>query len=1298
MPKPHSGPRMSLESCYRDLQGDAPARAAAEALLSRRDWLYACAEFDQRTGNMLPSALGHLCARIGASPQALAATGFKDRLYRIVAHVDEPMRDILRQMHERLVRTHASLPVRAARELDSTSFFALSRRPGRTIREKLADRPYLLAVERRWTVDSSENRLVKALCNRLAYLLRARNHNKSLDDASWLHDFLSHIEGWLHSPAAREIGRWENLPPNNILLQHRDYRRLWDAWLWSQTLDVDLERDQEIGLAQWTTIVFWSMASRFAATDGVRLLEQPCISNYDLFSIVPSRCAANESLVINGVIGGSVGGMARSNVWRAPAGFCISLNPGGEVNIDFPDKVRVHVRFHQDGSQVRAQWGVNVRVVDLSANTAAAVAAEVVSSAFGALTWPPERRPAPSIVAALPRRSPFGVIDLCRLRPQVFHGDQNGKAPFRLLWQLWRTTENELIELDVGEAQAISLGSETTTISIFDLLSADTEFSSDALSRAARGFAGKVADAIPAEALVYIVPDATDEFALGTLRRSINSAFRNAEPLPRSVACVFAWQSSSRFSLNKVNDGDCVIVLDMVASLLSATFLLARKNAELERRVPESAGIYWERTPTVSLDNGFTAAGMAREVLEQSGCPFSSELARILGLDGLTDQASELSWQGQDSKWFTPPNRLEEVANRAVCRSAVTWAMLSRALEHEFRRLEPGARIHILFASDTVRMVRLDAPKAHDGHDVCVFGEGNAPVMGGAALHQWQARAGDIALWRDHLPELSMRIIDGGRYSRFYLVKDVTVAPRRGEAISIPIEETFVLSAGLSDYRFPLLQGVGGSALRYEAFLRAPAFPLECDIKVALHLTYTYGSDAPYDLVFKPVVETPSLNFVRAEWRLRDDVDDLPAHYPTLPPKMTWSQLARYPKRDSLETSDLLEWICDGLARVERRATALDSPRHTGIVSSYLKADIKKLRYFFAQSDMGSVFCHESEFINPDAMDALRRGDLLTLHLEKGAKGLQGRAIAVGSASATNAHAFEHLARGLASDIKRILRFPFLAAWSDARSLFDFEASDDFRKFMHPRVTMLLELSRSQGVFAYEALFLLCCMHADAPSEVSEALRAVFSNGSVDGLRYYRRHIALALGDCRLEWQRELLINVHSALQQTDSVEVHNICLGILGNAVWRCAAVLDALSNPVIVLLIERLIPVLEQTHAAIENHRSGWSPDSLKEHLELVLGLLRTRGAEDVERKGLLAPRMPTTKALARAIEDILDSVSKHDIPIHSRLALDVDMPPELSNTPELLYALKLYLTGDDGARAIRIVEVREDDREDA
>jgi hypothetical protein len=63
---------------------------------------------------------------------------------------------------------------------------------------------------------------------------------------------------------------------------------------------------------------------------------------------------------------------------------------------------------------------------------------------------------------------------------------------------------------------------------------------------------------------------------------------------------------------------------------------------------------------------------------------------------------------------------------------------------------------------------------------------------------------GDMTLWRDHLPALSIEVqSDKGYKVNFYLVKDATVTPQRGRTVDIPVEEWFTLPAGQTHYRFP---------------------------------------------------------------------------------------------------------------------------------------------------------------------------------------------------------------------------------------------------------------------------------------------------------------------------------------------------------------------------------------------------------------------------------------------------------------------------------------------------------------
>ena len=50
-------------------------------------------------------------------------------------------------------------------------------------------------------------------------------------------------------------------------------------------------------------------------------------------------------------------------------------------------------------------------------------------------------------------------------------------------------------------------------------------------------------------------------------------------------------------------------------------------------------------------------------------------------------------------------------------------------------------------------------------------------------------------------------------------------------------------------------------------------------------------------------------------------------------------------------------------------------------------------------------------------------------------------------------------------------------------------------------------------------------------------------------------------------------------------------------------------------------------------------------------------------------------------------------NNIELYSRIALQLDKPEAFTNTPDLLYALKMYLTCDSGANTIQITGVTDE-----
>jgi hypothetical protein len=98
--------------------------------------------------------------------------------------------------------------------------------------------------------------------------------------------------------------------------------------------------------------------------------------------------------------------------------------------------------------------------------------------------------------------------------------------------------------------------------------------------------------------------------------------------------------------------------------------------------------------------------------------------------------------------------------------------------------------------------------------------------------------------------------------------------------------------------------------------------------------------------------------------------------------------------------------------------------------------------------------------------------------------------------------------------------------------------------------------------------------------------------------------------------------------------------------------------------------------------------------EPLEFLLGLLRTRESLDPNIKKILQPGEEITKELAELVENVTKIVAQSKVKLYSRVQINIQKP-EGDRTLDLLYALRLFLTGDDGANAIKIT-VSDDEKD--
>ena len=154
----------SVESVYRGLNNTDELKAHAQLILVVRNWLTEVSNFDPVSGLVLHTGIDDFLDVVAKSVRDTSPEEeTKDRIYRVVSHVKDAVLAIMEHTRDKVIREHAMLPIYAAREVDSNSVQWLSRQPGRTLREKLSGKPYMKAVRRRSSVDTSENRLMREI-------------------------------------------------------------------------------------------------------------------------------------------------------------------------------------------------------------------------------------------------------------------------------------------------------------------------------------------------------------------------------------------------------------------------------------------------------------------------------------------------------------------------------------------------------------------------------------------------------------------------------------------------------------------------------------------------------------------------------------------------------------------------------------------------------------------------------------------------------------------------------------------------------------------------------------------------------------------------------------------------------------------------------------------------------------------------------------------------------------------------------------------------------------------------------
>ena len=393
------------------------------------------------------------------------------------------------------------------------------------------------------------------------------------------------------------------------------------------------------------------------------------------------------------------------------------------------------------------------------------------------------------------------------------------------------------------------------------------------------------------------------------------------------------------------------------------------------------------------------------------------------------------------------------------------------------------------------------------------------------------------------------------------------------------------------------------------------------------------------------------------------------------------------------ETIDLLERVSSGIDRLDRALFIRPQKRTTGEIIRHWRVDLNGKHYTLAHCDeyASEVFIHENNLLHGLCYEDFEQGDKVSFELEAHKGKLVARADY--KEDVRRRELDEDATDALVTNIYRWLYFPFIHVWADGRSITDTSCPEEFAASSKNDIAYFAKLvcqPEIPKIIKNRFLFLLACLHKDTTDSCVQWITE-----QVESRKFHNpRAIGFALGDVSEEWQKYLFSNLASNPNAST--------ISIFAYAIWREEHLIERLSisdlQAILDSLLSRLMNIRPLKLKVDEQDKKrairSWVRATV-EPLELLLGLLRTRVSTNEKIRMLLQPHQTITKKLASLVERVTEIVAQSKVHLVSRVQLSIQKPAD-NPTPDLLYALRLYLTGDDGANAIHITSVSDDDND--
>lgn len=769
----------------------------------------------------------------------------KDALSEIIDGAKSAFMHLSENMREKIVRENIRMPVYKVREISSYGLNWLSRQPGKTLKEKVASSGYsIMAVQRRSSLDTAENRLFTAFAKELYEYLNLKTEVNALkrDDEE---EFMQNLLSYIRLPETEEIKRWDNLPPNNTLLSDENYKKIWHAWNELKKLDGRISNNYEKLSKRLTTIFFVELLS--CLKDTLFIPQEPVEVDYDAYKIYTSdkiiRCIDKSGQTAS-----------------------ICLNNNSIVITRFNNKMRISFEnkklIFDEGKKGHKEYNLTAEnfyeCVLMAAERIGANSINLVKSDF----------------KRIPQKSREVIVDLFSLHPgYIADGGEYEILQDRVLQQKYsgKDIDGDLrtyyIPCDTANAIKINPDiAETYTIP-----SAVDNGSMDQMTMLMH----MMENYIMTDNFIYVFPDAYNELQLSMVHKAARMVYRKARNIPLSIGAAFKYQDSEDFE-GRFNCGVYILVVNLIEDEVTFTLVLGSYDEKLSENFPKYKGVIWERHPTSTAHFKSLVDNIFIDRLTKLGCAYPETLYKLFGLEGIKEESDKLSLMFDDT-WFMLSDKAKGAADGF--RIDITDALTNFISRN--RAFIGKSSIHIISVVDNLTYKGTLPYSVMTKRDVL---EGCRQLIS-------LENSTSLPLWHDYLPALSIKLL----YGKFDLIKNARVEPKFDEKQKIIIPRTFTLPKNCNEYHLNLVQDENARKMQYEAVIRNSAFPLREDVECELVMTYQYGAEDPYELKFKPKnPEKAGFEEAMVSWARVKKYDISKLKTPNFPSKIPWEELSHY--------------------------------------------------------------------------------------------------------------------------------------------------------------------------------------------------------------------------------------------------------------------------------------------------------------------------------------------------------------------------------------------------------------------